>query len=430
MGKIKTKELLSFTRGVFKTATFRQSGITFSTTIINGALGAVFYIIAARFLGPSQFGLMNVAIVFLMLGASIGGLGVNTGLVRFVGKYIKSDKPKAFKFLKISLKANLLVGVVFIILGLLLPAPIAHVMFDKPELSRPLMISFFGMGFLLLFGFATRALQSFQQFWLWGLLQVGTNLLRVIVVIALFFAGIFTLEAGLWVYAFIPLAGFLFAIIFVLPRNFLSVRGEFSVAKEFFHYNKWIAGFTLFAAFSSRADTFIAARLLPPMEIGYYSAAYQMVYIVPQIVGALGTVFSPKMASMGDLRTFLTYFKKAQIMVLGLVFLGILAAPLAALLVPYIFGPEYMPSIPIFFVLLLSMLVFLASVPLHNAVLYYFSSPKLFFWMSIGHFAIMFGVGWLMISVYGVMGAATTTLLGSIFNLLVPAIWVYKKIQK
>ena len=96
-------------KSIFATATFRQSGITFTGTLINGVLGAVFYILVARFLGPASYGLLAVTITVLTLVADIGDLGTDTGLVRFVGKFINTDKLKAYRFLKLGLKVKLLV---------------------------------------------------------------------------------------------------------------------------------------------------------------------------------------------------------------------------------------------------------------------------------------------------------------------------------
>jgi len=98
-------------------------------------------------------------------------------------------------------------------------------------------------------------------------------------------------------------------------------------------------------------------------------------------------------------------------------------------LIPVIFGQSYAAAGPIFIVLLFGQLVYLASMPIHMSVFYYFSYPKLFFWVSLGHLTITGAGGWVLISQFGAMGAAFAVLLGSIFNLLVPVIWVLKKIK-
>ena len=99
---------------IFATSTLRQSAITFSGTVINGALGALFYILVARFLGPISFGLFSVAISVLTLIGDIGDLGTNTGLVRFVGKYLRRNPNKAKKFLKLGLEVKIAVSFLII----------------------------------------------------------------------------------------------------------------------------------------------------------------------------------------------------------------------------------------------------------------------------------------------------------------------------
>jgi O-antigen/teichoic acid export membrane protein len=417
-------------REIVSTSTFRQSLVTFSGVVLNGALGAVFYIISARFLGPAAFGLMSVAIAALTLITDIGDLGTDTGLVRFVGKHIKEKPQKAFRFLKLGLEVKIIVGLTVLLLGWLLAPFVANTLFVKSELTNPLIIAFVGVLFLLLFSFITHTLQALQKFWAWSGIQVGTNFLRVVIVLLLLYLGKLTLDSNLVTYISMPLVGFIFGIIFLLPKKFLKIKKETSVAKEFFHYNKWVATFTFVAAFSSRLDTFISARLLATTDVGLYSAASRLVQIVPQIVAALGTVIAPKMAAMGDLKDFVSYLKKTQIMVVGLALLGILAIPLVVFLIPYLYGADYLASIPLFIVLLFAMLVFLIAVPVHNAVFYYFSYPKLFFWLSLLHLAIIGGLGWNLISTFGAMGAAVTVLIGSVGNFIIPLIWVISKIKQ
>ena len=77
---------------VLKTSTFQQSSVTFISTMLVGVLGAVFYIITARILGPADFGVMSVAISTMALVTSIGNLGTDTGLVNFVTRYKKKDE--------------------------------------------------------------------------------------------------------------------------------------------------------------------------------------------------------------------------------------------------------------------------------------------------------------------------------------------------
>lgn len=414
-------------RGIFATATFKQSSVTFLGTFVNGLLGAGFYILAARALGPAGFGLMAVAIATLTLVGDIGDLGTDTGLVRFVSKYLKDQKDKAYRFLKLALEVKLVVGVVVAILGFLLSPFIAQTIFQKLDLLTPLRIGFFGVGTALLFAFSISAFQSFQRFWMWSGIQIGTNAVRLLVIVLLWFYGSLDLNSTLLVYIILPFLGFIGSLFFI-PRDFLRVPRATKVAGEYFNYSKWVALFTVLAALSARLDTFISARLLPASEVGFYSAANQLVLIVPQIVVALGTVIAPKMAGM-EKEKFPAYLRKAQFLVLALAGLGILAIPVVVFLIPLLYGAAYAASVPpLFVVLLLGMLIFLISVPVHNAVFYYYGYPKLFVWVSAGHLLIIAVLGWQMISAFGAMGAAVTTVVGHSFNFLLPLFWVLKRL--
>ena len=428
LSKLSELKLIPGIKSIFATATFKQSSITFAGTMINAVLGGVFYILVARFLGPSSYGLLAVTIAILTLVADIGDLGTDTGLVRFVGEYIDKDKVKAFRFLKLGLEVKLIVSIFVIIAGYFLAPVIAIVIFSKPILTDPLRIAFLGVGSLLLFSFTTHTLQALQKFVSWSAIQVVTNLIRLFIIVVLYYLAKLNIESTLSVYIAMPLLGFVFGL-FIIKPNFLNVSGEGKVAKEFIHYNKWIAAFTLIAAIGSRLDTFITARLLSAAQLGIYSAANQIVQIVPQVVAAVGTVVAPKIASMGKLADLVSYLKKIQVMVIGLSILGVLSIPIVVYLIPLLFGPEYIDSIPVFIVLLFAMLVFLISVPVHNAVFYYFSYPRLFLYLSIIHLTTVGVVGWYAISVYGVIGAATVVLLGQIVNLTIPAAWVFRKIR-
>jgi len=413
-------------KSFFATVTFRQSTLTFSATVVNGLLGLAFFGLLAKLLGVVNFGLFSVIIEVTALVSGIANLGTDTGLVNFISKY-KSDPQKVNRFLKVGLFVKLAASLFIIVVGYLLSPFLAAEVFQKPELTFGLRLGMLGAATSLLFSFTTSVLQGYQKFKAWGGVQVITNLLRLIL---LFFLGSsLLLDSSLILYISMPLFGFFVGFFFISP-GFLGVRKQNAVLKEFLHYNKWIAAMALISAFSSRLDIFISARILETSAVGLYAAANKVAYIVPQIVVAIGTVVAPKMAEQTSLKSFLSYFKKTQTMVTGLCLLGLLAIPASLFIFPVLFGTQFTPAIPIFWILLLGMLIFLFSVPVHTAVIYYFSYPKLFFLVAVGHIAMISTLGWYLIGRYGAMGAALAVLFGNLFNFIVPAAWLYRKVSK
>lgn len=417
-------------KSILQTATFRQSQVTFFGTLVNGTLGAFFYILLARSLGPSDFGLITIALTTMVLIADIADIGTNTGLVRFVSSNLAQNEGRAYKFLKLSLEIKLIAWLAsFLVIYLLAPF-LATQLFHKQELILPLRLIGFGVGGALLFTFATSALQSYQRYFLWSIINIFTNTLRLILLLILGYYLLLNVESSLTVYMILPFFGF-FVALFILPtRKIFSSKQEFSLSKELFKYNIPVAAFTMISAFSSRLDTYLNAILLSSREVGIYGAANQMVQIMPQLVSALGLVSSPKFASFTNNQQMLIYFKKFQIFVAGLCFLGILSIPVLTYFIPILFGSEYKDAVIPFILLFLGMLIFLFSIPVHHSVIFYFGRPDVFIWVSLGHLLIIGGLGYLLISSLGITGAAITVLIGTTFNFLYPLVWMFIKLRK
>lgn len=416
-------------KSILSTATFKQSQITISGTIINGALGAFFYILLARILGPSDFGLLTVSLATLVLIADVADIGINTGLIRFVSASLAENSEKAYRFLKLSLEIKLIMWLgLFLIIFFFSPF-LATQIFHKSELIVPLRLVAFGVGAALLFTFATSMLQAYQKYFLWSLINITTNFLRLLLVVILGYYSLLNVENSLLIYIILPIFGFFITLLVVPARKIFESRDEFSLSKELFKYNLPVAIFTIIAAFSSKLDTYLNAAILSAREVGIYGAANQLVQVVPQLVAALGLVAAPKFSSFRTNEQMIAYLKKLQLFVSGLVFLGLLSLPLSIKLIPIIL-PQYQEAIFPFVFLFLAMLVFLFSLPVHMSVIFYFARPDVFIWISIGHLLIIGGLGYLLISNYGVIGASLTVLVGTTFNFLYPLIWLLWKLKK
>lgn len=413
---------------IVSTNTFKQSSLTFTATLINGLLGMAFYIFLARVLGPSDFGLFALSVTVLALVADIGNLGINTGIVNFVSKYLESDKTRSQKYLKLGLYSKIVISLAFLILGYLLSPFISEGIFSKPELITPLRLAFVGVGTTWMFSFATSYYQAVQKFVSWGIVQIFTNFIRLAGVVIFYLLAKLSLNTSLIFYIVAPLLGFLVSFINI-PLSFTKEKLDKSLKKDFFGYNKWVAVSGGMSAFSSRADTFILGRLVTPYSIGLYSAANQLVQVVPQLIGAIGTVVAPKYASFDSDEKMLKYFKKLQYLVIGIAVGILVCTPFVKIIINVFFGEEYRQSFAIFMILLTSMLVFLISVPVHNAITYYYSYPKLFSVLSIVNFCIVVPLAYFLTLKYGVYSTAYAVLTGNIINFIIPTVWFIRKIK-
>jgi len=410
-----------------KTATVKQTAVTFSATFINGTLGFLFYVVTARFLGPESFGILTVSLTVLALVADIGNFGINAGIVNFVSKYKNSDIALSRKYLKLSLELKLLFGLITILAGYFLAPPISFYFFHKPELILPLRLSFAGVATTWLFSFATSYFQAFEKFISWGIIQIISNLARLTAIILFYYFSVISVNSAIIGYILTPLFGFLLALFFI-PKNFIGVKGETKLVGNFFAFNKWVGFSAIASSLSSKIDTFILAALLTNREVGIYSAAYQIVQVVPQLISALGTVVAPKFASFGDSVAAKRYFYKTQKMVGVICLLGLSGIPVFKILIPLLMGERYNDSFVVFSVLLVGMLIFLFATPIHNCIIYYYNYPKILTTISFVNLGIMLSVGYFATVRFGVVGMALATVVINLINLVVPAIWIKRKI--
>lgn len=415
---------------IFSTGTFRQSILTLSATIINGILGAVFYILTARALGPVDFGLLTISITVLTLVADIGDLGTNTGLIKFVAKYLKSDPLRAYRIAKLSLIIKVLMYLFTLIVGILIAPGLAASVFNKPELTQPLRLAFVGVGGAMLFSLTTALFQSFERFVFWSSLNIAMNGLRVVLIGGLLVLSWMNIYSALWVYILMPFLGFAIGMLFLPFTKILKAKDLNSVGSEFYHFNRWVALFVLIAAFSSRLDTFLAGRFLRLDELGVYGAGNQLASTMSQLVAALGVVVAPKFASFDSKDKMLSYFKKSLALVLGLALVILVLLPLSIWILPLIYGTAYAGILPIFVTLIISGLIFLISVPVHNSLIYYYGRSDIFVWVAIGHLLVVGLAGWILVNIWGAVGLATAVTLGTMFNLLIPTIWWWRLIKK
>ncbi len=416
-------------KSILSTATFKQSQITVTGTLINGLLGFGFFIFLARFLGPSDFGLFIIAITTMVLIADIADIGTNTGLIRFVSANLAANNDKAYRFLKLSLKIKFITWVISFIAVFFLAPFLAREVFHKMELILPLQLAGFGVGSALFFTFATSSLQAYQKYFLWSVVNILTNALRLLLILALGYFLILDLQSSLITYIALPFFGFFITLLILPTRKIIQSKNEFSLSKELFQYNIPVAIFTMIAAFSAKLDTYLTAVLLSSKEVGIYGLANQLVVFLPQLVSALGLVSSPKFASFQNNEQMLVYFKKFQLLVSGLVVLGILTIPISTFIIPLMLG-QYQETVIPFTILFIAQLIFLFSIPVHHSVIFYFGRPDVFIWVSIGHLILIGGLGYLLISIYGVLGASITVLVGTTFNFLYPLVWLLIKLKR
>ena len=95
----------------------KDSAVVLFGNFLSAGLGFSSTILITRTLGPSEFGLFSIALAVMGLASQISDFGISTGLVRFVSLYLKADSQKANLMLKVSLKLEIIIGLIIFLIG-------------------------------------------------------------------------------------------------------------------------------------------------------------------------------------------------------------------------------------------------------------------------------------------------------------------------
>lgn len=400
-------------KSILATATLRQSTLTSVSTAINGGLGAVFYFLLAMVLGATDYGFFTLFTTSVATLIGVVDLGCDQALVRFVPKY-RHEPLVQNQIIKLILSIKIFSGIIVFLVLTLFANLISDKVFLKPEFASVLPIVGLGVISQLLFSFVTTLSQAKEKFVLWGGLFIGTNALRLLVLLVLSQGSVVTALPMIVLYISTPFVGFVLGGLF-LDKGFLRSKQIFSQITKIFGFNLWVVAFVAVSTVSSRVDVFLTGRLLPEASLGVYGLALQISSVLPQLTSALGAVTAPKFASFTRGKQNEVYTGKASLLA---AFLGIVGGVILVPLAIYLFqtsGAEYAKGFVPFIVLLSAMIIFIITSPVRDSIIYYFGKPQFFFWMGLGHLAVVYFLSTLLIPSYEILGSSLVVLLGQVF---------------
>ncbi|KKQ91499.1 MAG: hypothetical protein UT17_C0007G0025 [Candidatus Woesebacteria bacterium GW2011_GWB1_39_10] len=408
---------------ILATNTFRQSVITVVSTFGTAGLGAVFYLLLARTIGTREFGLFSVSVSILTLAVSFADVGMGQGLVKFVAENSRNNA--YWPFAKIAIQTKLVIGL-FICLALWIFArPIASVVLHQPEITYLLPAVGLGILSILLFSLSVYTFQGLQKFYVWGGIQVGANLFRLILFALLFLVLKINSFWGLILFAAAPLSGFILSLIWLPVIKILKSKVTKEQIHNFWNFNKWTAAFGIAGSLSSRIDVLLTARFLTLSDTGIYALAGTMVAFLPQFSSALGAVTAPKFASFTDSTHSGRYLFKAGLFSLGTSLMVAIVMIPTALVVLWFTGKDFSTAFTPFLILLASLTLFTSLNPLRDSILYFYKQPQFFFWVNLIQAGVLVVSSFILIPKFGVTGTALAVLISHIVYAVIN-VWKYE----
>lgn len=368
-------------------------------------LRAAIVIYAARVLGAASWGAFSYALGVAAFLTIFSDIGINALITKEASRNPElKDKYIATAFW------TKLVLLIILIAGVVVAFPYLT---NIPEAAAIMPILIFVFAFDTLRDLGSAISRSMEKMEIESLIGIFTNLAIVVLGIAFL-----TLEPNSrsLSYAYAIGSGLgLLAIWFVLRNHIGNFFTNFDrkLIKDIFA-TAWPFGLMgLMGAVNLNTDIIMIGWMRSAAEVGYYSAAQKpvlLLYIIPTLLASSIFPIMARMAKIAPAIVVGILEKAIAGVILFAIPVAIFCLLLAHPIINILFGPEYLPAVNTFRILIFTVLIVYPSTLLGNAI-FAFDAQKSFIWFvaasAVGNVAFNF----LLIPIWGIAGAAAATLI-------------------
>ena len=217
----------------------------------------------------------------------------------------------------------------------------------------------------------------------------------------------------------------MFFIIFsVYNKEFETFKFKFNkiIWKKYIKMSWPVGSMALFAVVYNHIDSVMMGFFGQVTEVGWYNAAYRLVFIIMLVPMLINRGFNPVIANKFKKPGFKKVFLSELVLMLssGIILIGF-GIIFSSNIINLVYGSGFEPAIPAF-VLLLLMAGAYFIISLMYQVLIVSGNQKKIFWISLIGMIINVCLNFILIPIYSLYGAAAATLITYIFILVVSII--------
>ena len=372
-------------------------------------------LIVIKILGVTGYGYYTIGLTVISIGIIIANAGINYGVFRFVPIFIGQDNIAKVKGVIIFGMKFVTISGIIIALGIFLFSELISVsLYNKPDLVKYIKLLSLTLPFSVLSGIVINIFKGFNVIKYKVLIDDFT----IIVSRILFF--LCCLVFGLGVTGVImslltsKILGLIIGIILLL-KIFPGVRdGNIKPdldRREIISYSYPLFLSSFFTIFLNQTDILMLTYYLPADQIGIYSIANKLAVLVFFISSATFSIFSPAIARLlgkgqrEDIESLLNKVSRLVLVATIPFFLIITIFSKEALT---IFGKEFSAGNTALLILASSFL-FNSLLGFAGQILGVMGRSKLILINSLGGSILNIVLNYILISRYGIMGAAMAT---------------------
>lgn len=318
----------------------KNTGVLFISQILTFILGFLYLIFTARYLGPESYGILSFAISFNLIFSILADLGLNQFLVRDLVR----DKSLVSKYFGNALVMKIIASIITFLLIILTINVINY------PLNTRIVIYLVAI-YVLINSFSQFFYSIFQSYEKMEFQAIGNTLNSALILSMVLLAIFFKLD--LIFFALI----YLFTSIIILVYNIIVCIWKFILPKIEFDLNFWkyilfeSVFFILASVFTQiyfNIDSVMISFFTGNQAVGFYTAAYRLIFILLSIPSVLMISMFPVMSKHFKSSTKalkLEYERIFRFLFILALFFFIFGFLFADKVIFLIYGANYNPSI-------------------------------------------------------------------------------------
>lgn len=315
-----------------------------STSVGGRVLGLVGTLILTRFLAPSEYGVVSVAVVVVTTVNVLSSPGF--------GQYVVANSKAGRDVVFHATFFHVVIGILAV-LGLVALQSFVAAAFDMPELVDYLPILALAVVFDRFGYLPTRVLARDMRFDVLGVRQLSGEVVYAITAIYLAWRG-WGADAVMWAFFGRIVVQTLICVGKVKWRDWIEpTKLSMATTKEMLDFGLPMTGANIMHFLSGRADNLLIAGMFGPAAVGFYNFAYNIANIPATHVGEhIGDVLLPSFAKLDSIEDKHRALVRASGLLALVVFpLAVGLAAVAHSVVDVLLDPRWAPVAPMLLIL-------------------------------------------------------------------------------
>jgi O-antigen/teichoic acid export membrane protein len=394
-------------------------------------LGLITTIVAARLLGPAEYGMAAMILtypIFLWSFMSLKSASVTT---RYISSFHTIGRNEDLKSIcKLGYILDLLIAVVTFVLVSATSQWVAHHIYNNPQMGWLMVLYAASIPFLSFSGTSRALLSSLQRFrWLSGLYILNDGI-RCIVMLGFLLGGFGASAIVLAIVVENVIGGLtmLSAATYVLHRDGIGLWWNVSLSnvvplrKELLNFYKWNYLIVTLIGAMAQVPVMLLGHFRSPQEAGFYKLTMSLATAESYLETSMGQVVYPILSSRwtGGERENLSRTLQRWTMLAGLPTgaLVVLSIPLLPIAIPMVFGRAFSPMVPGAQMMMVGIAVSGVFFWLSS---FYYASGRIDLWTK-GYgiqTVLAIGLAWFCIQQWGFFGLAALVTVAKVLFLLV-----------